>query len=345
MITVLNPGMLSTIQDEGRHEFLAYGLPRSGVMDRYAAGMANLLCGNPLSAAVIEMTIMGGTFRFEKACRISICGANMTPRINSKAIEQWSAYDIFSGDILEMSYAASGCRAYLAVSGGMEVPRIMGSRSTYIRAAIGGVSGRALKVDDKIELGELPPVQERPVKLDKFLIPAYSEKISLRVLLGPQEELFLPEGIETFLTEEYKVTQEADRMGYRLQGPLIRHVGKADIVSDALGRGAVQVPGDGQPIVMMADCGTTGGYAKIATVIGADLWRLAQAKPEDTVKFNRCSENEAVQALAEERKKFGRAARQVSEKCSVEKVDKAMVRKMKLTIQNQIYQIEIVEVK
>ena len=345
MITVLQPGLLSTIQDDGRQDYLAYGLPRAGVMDRYASGMANLLCGNPLSAAVIEMTMMGGSFRFEQPCRIAICGGEMAPCLNNVMIEQWKAFDVKAGDVLALGYAQSGCRNYLAVSGGIEVPVVLGSRSTYTRANVGGIEGRSLRADDRIALGEKPPVQAQPLKLDSAFIPPYPERISLRVLLGPQDDLFLPEGIEAFISGEYIVTDEADRMGYRLEGPPIRHAGKADIVSDALGRGAVQVPGNGQPIVMMADCGTTGGYAKIATVIGADLWRLAQAKPQDMINFILCSENEAVQALAEEREKYRQIAKQVSAGPVAAPPPKAEIRSMILTIQNQSYQIEIEEVK
>ena len=344
MITVLQPGPLSTVQDEGRQDYLAYGLPRAGVMDRYASRMANLLCGNPLSAAVIEMTMMGGSFRFEQACRISICGAEMTPHLNSETIATWQAYDVRAGDVLEMSYAKSGCRSYLAMNGGVAVPVVLGSRSTYTRAKVGGIEGRALRAYDQISEGESLPVQAAPIKMDSELVPSYPDKILLRVLLGPQDDLFLPEGIEAFVSGEYKVTDEADRMGYRLEGPLIRHAGKADIVSDALGRGAVQVPGNGQPIVMMADCGTTGGYAKIATVIGADLWRLAQAKPQDMIKFALCSENEAVMALAEESEKYRRVAKQVTAGPVAALPAKAESTSMRVTIQNQSYQIEIEEV-
>lgn len=345
MITVLQPGLFSTIQDDGRQNYLAYGLPRAGVMDRYASRMANLLCGNPLNAAVIEMTMMGGSFRFEQPCRIAICGGEMAPRLNTAMIEQWKAFDVKTGDVLEISYAQSGCRSYLAVSGGIDVPVVLGSRSTYTRANVGGIKGRPLHADDQIALGEMPPVQVQPINLDSTFIPPYPERISLRVLLGPQDDLFLPEGIEAFVSGEYIVTDEADRMGYRLEGPPIRHAGKADIVSDALGRGAIQVPGNGQPIVMMSDCGTTGGYAKIATVIGADLWRLAQAKPNDMIKFLLCSETEAVQALAEEREKYRRVAKQVTAGPAETHPPKAESRSMRVTIQNQSYQIDIEEVK
>ena len=343
MITVLQPGALSTVQDEGRADYMAFGLPRAGVMDRVAAHLANLLCGNPLGAAVIEMTLMGGSFRFEKNCRIALCGADMAPRLNGDPMESWAARDVVTGDVLETGYASRGCRAYLAVGGGIDVTPVMGSRSTYTRANLGGHDGRSLRAGDCLPVGEASPFSAAPVRLPAALIPDYPDPITLRVILGPQDDLFSPEGIATLLSAQYRVSEEADRMGYRLEGPEIRHKDKADIVSDALGAGAIQVPGSGQPIVMMADCGTTGGYAKIAAVIGADLWKLAQAKPQDSVRFVRCTDAEAVAALAAEREIYREAAQwiQTGGKRSGEGVG----RRMQLKIQGQEYQIEIEEVK
>ncbi len=343
MITVLQPGALSTVQDEGRVDYMAFGLPRAGVMDRVAANLANLLCGNPLGAAVLEMTLMGGSFRFEKNCRIAFCGADMSPRLNGAAMEPWAAHDVVTGDILETGYANRGCRAYLAVGGGIDVAPVMGSRSTYTRANLGGHEGRALRAGDCLPVGEASPFPAAPGRLPTALIPEYPDQISLRVILGPQDDLFSAEGISTLLGSEYRVSEEADRMGYRLEGPEIRHKDKADIVSDALGAGAIQVPGSGQPIVMMADCGTTGGYAKIAAVIGADLWKLAQAKPQDAVRFVLCTDAEAVAALAAEREGYREAARWI--RTGGRSSAGSCGRRIQLKIQGQEYQIEIEEVK
>lgn len=345
MITVLQPGLLSTVQDEGRLDYLAFGLPRAGVMDRYASRMANLLCGNPFSAAVIEMTVIGATFRFGQACRIAICGANMNPRLNGESIGNWQAIEAAPGDILETGYADSGCRSYLAVGGGFTVPMVMGSRSTYTRAAIGGVEGRPLKKDDEIPQGETPPVAAGARRLEQAFIPEYPGQIVLRVILGPQDDLFLQEGIDSLLQGKYEVTDESDRMGYRLAGPAIRHRDKADIVSDALARGAVQVPGNGQPIVMMADCGTTGGYAKVATVISADLWKMAQAKPQDIVSFSQCSETEAVAALVEENKRYSQAAEMLFNTPTGHSSTRSEAQRMSLYIDQKRYQIEMEEVE
>lgn len=348
MITVLQPGMFSTVQDEGRQEFLSCGLPRAGIMDRYAARMANLLCSNPLGAAVIEMTLTGGAFRVEKACRLAICGANMNAHLNGKLLAPWAAADVVPGDILETGVAEDGCRAYLALSGGIDVPVVMGSRATYTRASVGGFKGRALKTGDQVPLGDSPPLPTAPSRIDPSFRPQYADKIILRVLLGPQDDLFTAEGIETFLQSEYSVSEEADRMGYRLSGPHIVHRDKADIVSDGLGAGAVQVPGSGQPIVMMADCGTTGGYAKIATVISADLYRVAQAKPQDTIRFSLCTEAEAIQALAEERNRYHTVAKQVALGPTLigaaENITTS-TKTLRLRIMQQEFKIEIEEVK
>ena len=308
MIRVIQPGLLTTVQDEGRSGYLAFGMPRAGVMDRYAACMANLLCGNPLAAAVLEMTIMGGSYCFESAARIAVCGAAMPLQLNGESIAAWSAVDVSAGDVLEIGAATTGCRAYLAVAGGVEVPLVMGSRSTYYRAGIGGFAGRALKSGDLLHRGVPVPFAAAPVQLPADWIPEYSSQVEIRVMTGPQASMFSEAGLNTLLTKTYTVSNEADRMGYRLEGEKIEHLTGPDIVSDALTPGAIQVPGSGQPIVMMVDCGTTGGYAKIATVIGPDLSKVAQTKPQDNLRFVRCSDQEAVHALQQEMERYRQVA-------------------------------------
>lgn len=345
MILVLKAGMLTTVQDGGRNEYLAFGLPRAGVTDRYAASMANLLCGNPLSTAVLEMTVMGGTFQFTQSCRISVCGATMPLLLNDKPVDNWAAIDIVSNDILEVGTVLNGCRSYLAVNGGIAVPVVMGSRSTYFHAAVGGLEGRQLKTGDRLSIGEALPLHKTAVSLPGELIPVYCRDVSVRVILGPQNDLFSNQGIETFLGSKYVVTNEADRMGYRTEGPQIEHIGKADIVSDALVPGSVQVPGNGQPIIMMVDCGTTGGYAKIATVISADLWKVGQAKPQDTLRFVECTEEEAIRALVEEQESYRTVAGLVAVD-SPEKKGKSLTKtkKFRLHIAGRYYEVICEEV-
>lgn len=303
MITVLNPGMLTTVQDNGRWGYQAYGMPVAGAMDRFAYRVVNSLAGNSANAAVLEMTIFGGTYRFDRDAYVAIGGADMQATLDGNAVANWSGFPVSAGSELSFGYVADGCRAYLAVKGGLDVPEILGSRSTYIRGAIGGMNGRALKSGDVLnfENGNLLNIERR---LPAQFIPDYGSEITLRVMLGPQDDLFTGEGIKTLLNCTYTITNDADRMGYRLEGPAIKHSGKPDIVSDALCQGAIQVPGHGMPIIMMADRQTTGGYAKIGTVIGPDIARLAQAKPGDSVRFVRSSYEEAVEALRKEAEKY-----------------------------------------
>ena len=363
MIKVVQPGLLTTVQDEGRTDFLAFGMPRAGVMDRYAARMANLLCGNPLGAAVLEMTVIGGSYRFLVAARIAVCGANMPLSLNGETVSAWGAVDVRPEDVLEIGAADTGCRAYLAVAGGIEVPLVMSSRSTYYRAGIGGFAGRALKADDELPIGNPMPIFAAPIRLPAAWIPEYSEQIEVRILPGPQRHLFSASGWKTLLSTRYTVTDEADRMGYRLDGEKVEHLNGPDIVSDALTPGAIQVPGSGQPIIMMADCGTTGGYAKIATVIGSDLAKIGQAKPQDYLSFIECSYEEAVAALGEEMERYRQVAEWTARGKTPQLVDvgstnilpnqseqltsqqeNSPVRRLTLSIDGKNYKVEIEEV-
>lgn len=296
MISIVKPGLLSTIQDEGRPGYLAFGVPLSGAIDAESYAVANVLAGNPGGAAAIEMTLLGGTFRFEEAAYVAIAGADMQATLDGARVSTGSAFPVPRGGQLAFSSALDGARTYLAVRGGIDVPPFLGSRSTYTRAAVGGVGGRALAAGDRLPVGpSTTPPPPRALRRDD--LPRREGDLTLRVLLGPQDDRFTRDGLAAFLGSAYSVTNRNDRMGYRLEGPAIRHRDGPDIVSDALLPGAVQVPGSGVPIVMMADAQTIGGYAKIACVIAADLPRLAQARRGDAVRFAPCRPAEAVRAL------------------------------------------------
>ncbi|MDU4959474.1 MAG: biotin-dependent carboxyltransferase family protein [Sporomusaceae bacterium] len=301
MFTVTNAGFFTTIQDEGRWGYQAFGMPVAGAMDRYAYRVANLLAGNKTGAAVIEMTLLGAAFKFDSDLLIAICGADMQAKLDGAAVSNWSGFWVKRGSELKFDYAQTGCRAYMAVHGGIDVPSVLGSRSTYTRAKVGGLQGRALLPGDTLAAGEDGEAAPLPRLLPPSYMPPCEQNIELRVLLGPQDDMFTAEAITAFFQNPYSVTDEADRMGYRLEGEKIAHSGKADIISDALCFGAIQIPAHGMPIVMMADRQTTGGYAKIGTVIGPDLRKLAQAKPGDTVRFRQVDDAAAVAALREER--------------------------------------------
>ncbi|MHC1698722.1 MAG: biotin-dependent carboxyltransferase family protein [Geobacteraceae bacterium] len=211
--------------------------------------------------------------------------------------QTWSAFSVPAGAELTFGHALSGCRAYLAVRGGICLPPVLGSRATFLRGGIGGFGGRALRVADLIPFAKKSAAVPGPRFLPAHLVPEYPEEIRLRVLPGPQDDLFEQAGVRTFFSSSYTVTPRNDRMGYCLSGPAIRHRSGADIISDALCAGAVQVPGDGLPLVMTADHQSTGGYAKIGAVIGPDLFRLVQARQGARVRFVRCSDSEAVRVL------------------------------------------------
>ncbi|MBP2625900.1 MAG: KipI antagonist [Firmicutes bacterium] len=340
MIKVIRPGMLTTVQDSGRLGYQAYGMPVAGVMDSYAYRIANLLVANSCNAAVLEMTMLGGTFYFEQDTWVSICGADMQATLNGGKIQNWSRFFVPSGSELAFGYGTEGCRSYLAVYGGIAVPEMLGSRSTYTRGGIGGFKGRGLQVGDELPIGEGDNPPQYSIILPSEVVPQYTDTVQLRVILGPQDDLFTPQGIDILFNGAYQISSEADRMGYRLEGPKIEHIGKPEIISDALCQGAIQVPGHGMPIIMMADRGTTGGYAKIGTVIGPDLAKLAQAKPGDVVRFVQCSDNEAVAALQGVADRYGEIAAYIAEGKQTT-LDK--MRHYKVKIDGQIYDVKIVE--
>lgn len=304
MLKVLNPGLLTTVQDLGRWGYQAFGMPVAGAMDRLACKTANYLLGNRPTAAVLEFTMMGGEYQFLTNTYIALTGANMMPMLNGIPVSMWSTIKIASGDVLTLTYAKTGCRCYLAVAGGLDLPLVLGSRATYTRAKVGGLEGRALKKTDIINFlpTELPT--QKLLQLPTELQPVQPKQIILRVLLGPQADDFTEQGKKALFSNIYTISNEADRMGYRLEGEVIEHATKPDIVSDALCQGAVQIPGHGRPIIMMADRQTTGGYTKIGSVIGSDLRLLAQAKPGDEVSFQEVTDSEAVVALAEEQEYY-----------------------------------------
>jgi antagonist of KipI len=304
MCTVRKPGLLTTVQDEGRLGYRAYGMPIAGVMDHFAYTIANILAENEPRAAVLEMTLLGGTFHFATDAYVALCGADMQGRLNGRRINAWSSFHVPAGGELTFGYALKGCRSYLAITGGIDTTPVLGSRSTYTRAAIGGYKGRALQSGDELIIGGGLRIPEKEKVLSYRFFPHYDTEVFLRVVLGPQDDFFTAAGIATFFNSIYSVTRRNDRMGYMLEGPVIQHTHTADIVSDAICPGAVQIPGNGMPIVMMVDCQTTGGYPKIGTVIGPDLNKLAQAKPGDKVRFVPCSVSDAVAIAKNEHERF-----------------------------------------
>ena len=308
VLEVLDGGILTTVQDLGRRGYQRYGVPQSGALDSYALRVGNLLVGNPEGAAGLEMTLAGPRLRLLADTVLAVTGADLQAHLNDAPFPPWLATPAPAGAILSFGDMARGMRAYLAVAGGVDVPPVMGSRSTYVRARLGGLEGRALRPGDL-----LPTAWEKPAdRVEGRLLPDEGVPVPqlpfpvLRIVLGPHTDAFSPEGVHTFLDAAYTISPQSDRTGYRLQGPPVEHSGRADIVSEGVPLGAVQVAGDGMPMVLLADRGTTGGYTKLATVISVDLPLLAQATPGDVVTFQSVSLEEAHGLLREQEEFLGR---------------------------------------
>ena len=306
-LAVVEPGLLTTVQDLGRFGHQRVGVPPSGPMDRAAFVVANRLVGNPAGAAALECTLKGPRLEVRQAAVVAVTGAPMGFGVNGQEAPAWTAVRVRPGDVLGFQMASAGCRAYLAVAGGIEVPLALGSRATYLRGRLGGLGGRALQKGDALPVGAPPPGAREGRAVPPALRPAYPAERECRVILGPQDDRFTPEGIRAFLEGPYDVTPQADRMGYRLKGPEIAHVRGHDIVSDGIPLGGIQVPGEGQPIVLLVDRQTTGGYTKIATVIGVDIGAIGQTRPGQRVRFRQVTLDAAHAALAAEAAWLARA--------------------------------------
>lgn len=288
-ILIVNPGLYTTVQDRGRWGYQEFGMPVTGAMDDYSLRVANILVGNDEYEAVMETTLNGPEIQFNINAVFAITGANMLPKVNGYSVPMWRSIRVYKGDTLSFEMTREGARAYIAFAGGMNIPAVMGSCSTFVRGGIGGYEGRKLKADDEIDLRKsAAPLQDLANRAIPYeYIPTYDNYCTIRTVLGPQDDCFTDESIDKFFNSVYEVTNEADRMGYRLSGPVLEHKAGADIISDGINLGSIQIPGHGMPIVMMADRQTTGGYTKIATVISSDMPLMAQLKPGDKVKFEK----------------------------------------------------------
>jgi biotin-dependent carboxylase-like uncharacterized protein len=321
VLEVIRPGVLTTVQDIGRPGFLADGIPPSGAFDTAALKLANLLVGNDPGdyllaggdpgAAGLEMTLRGPTLRVLRDTVIAVTGADMPVTVNGEAAPNWAAVPVRAGDEIGVGAARVGLRGYLAVARGIDVPLVLGSRATNVRAGLGGVAGRPLKSGDRLPGGDrltagpgaADSAPGRRIRPDR--IPARTTPAELRVVLGPQDHLFTPDSVRTFLTADWKLSPTSDRMGCRFVGPPLSFLPRpehltvqagsdpSNIVDDAICVGSVQVPSGLEPIVMGVDGPSLGGYAKIATVISPDLCRLAQVRPGEPVRFRAVEPDEA----------------------------------------------------
>lgn len=298
-IRVIKPGMLTTVQDLGRWGHQDRGVPVAGPMDALSFRLANRIAGNSDGAAGLEITLLGPELEFDGPAVCVVAGADLSLTLDDLPAPSHATLAVRGGGRLRFGMKRSGTRAYLAVTGGIDVPPTLGSRATHLVSRTGPFGGRALKAGDVLAAGTGPA--EAPAR-SGTAPPLPSGGARLRVMWGPQDEMFTPAARRTLVTTRYRITPQSDRMGYRLDGAPLQHAGSADILSDATPFGTLQVPASGQPILLMADRQTTGGYPKIATVITADLALAGQLGPGDWLEFEACDRQVAMDALrAQER--------------------------------------------
>jgi biotin-dependent carboxylase-like uncharacterized protein len=296
MLKVLRAGMLTTVQDLGRHGFRQSGIGQSGALDATALRIANLLVGNAEMAAGLEITLGQFQGQFTRQCSIALSGAGCHATLDGQVLWTGWRYPVRAGQTLSMKMPLRGMRSYLAVSGGIDVPEVLGSRSTDLNAGFGGFSGRRLQDGDVLPLGHASP---RPATVVGVKQPLFGNRI--RALPGPEYQEFSAVSREAFWRTAWQLSPQSNRMGYRLHGHHLERETSREMLSHGLVPGVVQVPHGGQPIVLMADAQTTGGYPRIATVIEADLYHLAQMRLGEPVHFVKCSYEEAQSALQQQR--------------------------------------------
>ncbi len=313
-IRVLDGGLLTTVQDLGRTGSQKFGVIVSGAMDQYSSRIANLLVRNHQEEAVLEMTIIGPTLQFDEDTLIALTGADLQAKLNGEPCARWRPVAVKKGSVLTFGYAIAGCRAYLAISGGLAVPIVMGSKSTYLAAGIGGFEGRTLQKGDRIPTGpssaasssiaeHLQETSSRAAwSVPSFPFIPLRKNPAIRFLPGAEYEAFDEGSRQAFITESYMVTPQSNRMGARLEGPPLQLKKKLELLSSGVTYGTIQIPPNGQPIILMADRQTTGGYPKIGHIITADLGILAQCKPGDRIQFREVTLDQAEAELMQKEK-------------------------------------------
>jgi biotin-dependent carboxylase-like uncharacterized protein len=314
-IRVGQPGLLTTVQDTGRFGEYAIGMPPSGAMDVFSYQVGNYLVGNEEGSAGLEITYFGPELTFTEDHVLAITGAEMPPKINGEEAPTWETLQVREGDVLSFDYLKNGARSYLAVAGGIDVPVFMHSRSTYTLIGLGGHEGRALQEGDELAVGEDGDRSERVgMAVAREQLPAFSDETELRVIIGLASYRLTEESMEEFLNTTWTVTPDADRVGYRYRGGELKFVEReqpagagadqANVVDFGYPIGSIQVPGGVEPIVLLNDAVTGGGYATIGTVISADRDKLAQTKTNDKTRFRSVDLDEALRAREERRQQM-----------------------------------------
>jgi antagonist of KipI len=300
-LTVVRAGMLTTVQDQGRWGFQRMGVPVAGPMDLYSHRFANGLVGNQDNQAALEVTLIGPELQADGDVACAVSGARFELSVNGGPVSMNVAFTVPSGGRLRFGNRLAGARASLAVRGGFDVPLLFGSRATSLVSRMGPFGGRALAAGDVLAVGASSP---RSIASGGLPIRVPQGGARLRVVMGPHDAMFTEAAREMFLTSRFVITPQSNRMGYRLEGPALTRVGTADILSDATPIGSLQVPASGQPILLMADRQTTGGYPKIATVVTADLPLAGQLAPGDWIEFEAVTRATALDALEQQEQRL-----------------------------------------
>jgi antagonist of KipI len=293
------PGLLTTVQDLGREGFGPMGVSPSGAADPISLRIGNRLVGNPEGAAALEMTLLGGAFRFERAVTIAATGADFGPSLDGMALPMWTSIEIRAGQTLKFGPSRSGARAYLCVQGGIAVESFLGSASTHVLSGLGGFDGRALRKGDRVEVGAANSYFRKTALSPKVLESLQPRKL-IRITDGPQSGWFAESSWETFCGNAFRVSEQSNRMGIRLEGPPISLDSSREMITEGVSLGAIQVPPSGRPIILFVEQQTTGGYPKLANVISADLHSLGQLRPRDEIRFERVQMSEARSLLIQQ---------------------------------------------
>jgi antagonist of KipI len=301
VIEVRAPGMLTTVQDLGRVGFGAMGVSTSGAADAVALRVGNRLVGNAVGAAGLEMTLLGGTFEFPQGGVVALTGSYFGAMLNDEAVELWTTLKVEAGQTLRVGATQSGARCYLCVSGGIKVKEFLGSASTHLLSGLGGFEGRALRKGDVLELGEDAGAPFRSGRVTTKALEQLAARKIFRVTAGPQSAWFSQEVQKAFYENVYRVEEDSNRMGLRLGGSApLPGVTNSEMISEGVANGAVQITAAGLPIILFVEQQTTGGYAKIANVISADLHSVGQLRPRDEIRFDLVSMETALAVLREQ---------------------------------------------
>ena len=305
VLLVRQQGQFVTIQDYGRSGWKRFGVPRGGAMDLLSLAIANVLVGNRVDAPALEFMFVGGEYEFlAEGGRVAVTGGNFPVFRNGERVSTYRSIQLLRGDVLRIGAALDAVWGYLAIAGSFDMVCELGSASTNVASGIGGLYGRALRSGDALPLGTSRRNLGQSHLEQTFYAPQRPKSLLVRVVLGPQENYFDPGSVKVFLSEPFTITHHIDRMGYNLLGPKLIHTCGPDLISDGVLPGSIQVPGSGQVIVLFADCQPTGGYSKIATVLSADIGRLAQSRPGSIVRFKSVMDNEAHEARLSFLKRF-----------------------------------------